>query len=134
MDEPSLEAILSRYNCAKSRRLPWESLWRDCYAFALPQRGSGLGAQFDPARRHAEELFDGTAPDAVDQLAASLLAELTPPWSEWFGLVPGAEVDEFEVPLVADGLDRATATIQGHFDRSNTVISPSRHPEAVVGC
>jgi hypothetical protein len=122
MGELSLEAILSRYNCAKSRRLPWESLWRDCYAYALPQRGSGLGAQFDAGRRHAEDLFDGTAPDAVDQLAASLLAELTPPWSEWFGLIPGTEIDSFEAPLVAEELDRTTATLQGHFDRSNFAV------------
>ena len=55
-------------------------MWRDCYAHALPLR-SAFGTT---ATRTADPLFDGTAPDAVDQLAASLLAELTPPWSRWF--------------------------------------------------
>ena len=122
MGELSLEAILSRYQAAQSRRRPWESLWRDCYAYALPQRGHGFGSEFDPARRHAERLFDGTATDAVEQLAASLLAELTPPWSQWFGLVPGYDVAEFDHSLVSEELDRATQTIQGHFDRSNFAV------------
>ncbi|MGI9437267.1 MAG: portal protein [Geminicoccaceae bacterium] len=122
MGELSHEAILSRYQAAQSRRRPWESLWRDCYAFALPQRGSGFGSRFDPARRHSENLFDGTASDAVEQLAASLLAELTPPWSQWFGLVPGCEVTEFERPHVSEELDKATQTLQGHFDRSNFAV------------
>ena len=122
MGERSLEAILSRYQAAQGRRRPWEGLWRDCYTFALPQRGSGFGSAFDPARRHAEQLFDGTATDAVEQLAASLLAELTPPWSQWFGLVPGYDISAFDRSLASEELDRATQTIQGHFDRSNFAV------------
>ena len=122
MGELSLEAILSRYQAAQTRRRPWESLWRDCYAYALPQRGNGFGSDFDPARRHAERLFDGTATDAVEQLAASLLAELTPPWSQWFGLVPGNDVADFDRSIASEELDRATKTIQGNFDRSNFAV------------
>ncbi|NJO36276.1 MAG: phage tail protein [Rhizobiales bacterium] len=122
MGELSVEAVLSRYRAAQSRRRPWESLWQDCYTYALPQRGSGFGSQFDPARRHAERLFDGTATDAVEQLAASLLSQLTPPWSQWFGLVPGHDIGALERTVVAEELDRATETLQGHFDRSNFAV------------
>jgi hypothetical protein len=122
MGDLSVAAILSRFQRAKSRRRPWEGLWRDCYAYALPQRGAGLGAEFEPARNHAERLFDGTATDAVEQLAASLLAELTPPWSEWFGLVPGLAVDPVDRPPLASLLDAATQRIQGHLDRSNFAV------------
>ena len=122
MGELSVEAVLSRYRAAQSRRKPWESLWQDCYTYALPQRGSGFGSQFDPARRHAERLFDGTATDAVEQLAASLLSQLTPPWSQWFGLVPGYDVGALERTVISEELDRATEILQGHFDRSNFAI------------
>ena len=122
MGELSAEAVLARYRAAQSRRSPWESLWQDCYLYALPQRGHGFGSQFDPAKRHAERLFDGTATDAVEQLAASLLSQLTPPWSQWFGLVPGYDINALEHGVVSGELDRATETLQGHFDRSNFAV------------
>src|SRR3954465_4402832 len=66
----ALDAIRRSYGRARLRRQPWEPLWRECYAYALPQRGYGLGAEFGQARRYNETLFDGTAPDAVDQLSS----------------------------------------------------------------
>lgn len=122
MGELSLEAVWSRYQRAKQRRRCWEGLWRDCYTYALPQRGAGFGAEFAPGRNHAEQLFDGTAQDAVEQLAASLLAELTPPWSQWFGLIPGRAVDAVERGLLAETLDGIAQTVQSHFDRSNFAV------------
>jgi hypothetical protein len=122
MGKLSVEDVLSRFRAAQSRRRPWESLWQDCYSYALPQRGSGFGSQFDPARRHAERLFDGTATDAVEQLSASLLSQLTPPWSQWFGLVPGYDIAAPERVLVSEELDHTTETMQGHFDRSNFAV------------
>ena len=119
MGEPSLEAVWSRYQRAKNRRLRWESLWRDCYTYVLPHRGAGFGAEFAAGRNHAERTFDGTAPDAVEQLAASLLAELTPPWSQWFGLVPGSRSAPLERGIFAESLDQVSLTIQAHLDRSN---------------
>lgn len=110
MGELSVEAVLSRYRAAQSRRKPWESLWQDCYTYALPQRGSGFGSQFDPARRHAERLFDGTATDAVEQLSASLLSQLTPPWSQWFGLVPGYDIGALERTVISEELDVSATT------------------------
>ncbi|HET6519703.1 MAG TPA: portal protein [Geminicoccaceae bacterium] len=119
MIETSLEAVWTRYRRAKERRRRWESLWRDCYTYALPYRGSGLGEQFAPAQRHAERLFDGTAMDGVDQLAAGLLAELTPPWSQWFALVPGTDLDPATSGGVNELLEGVSRTIRAHFDRSN---------------
>jgi len=122
MGELSLEAVWARYRRAKSRRRCWESLWRDCYTYALPQRGAGFDPALRPGANPAERLFDGTATDAVDQLAASLLAELTPPSSEWFGLVPGREVGPLERGLVAEALDGVTQALKAHFDRSNFAV------------
>lgn len=118
----SLEAIRHGFQRARERRQPWEPLWRECYTHALPQRGFGLGAEFGVARRHGEALFDGTAADAVEQLAASLLAELTPPWSQWFGLRPGHEVPEAARAALASQLENAGERLRGHFDRSNFAV------------
>ncbi|EFH13245.1 portal protein, partial [Teichococcus cervicalis] len=70
---PTPETILPRYQAALARRRPWEGVWQECYDHVLAQTPGSGGAM----------LYDATAPDAAEQLAASLLAELTPPWSRW---------------------------------------------------
>jgi hypothetical protein len=65
------------------------------------RRGAGFGSEFRPGNNPVDRLFDGTALDAVEQLAP-LLAELTPPWSQWFGLIPGREVGAIERGAVAE--------------------------------
>ncbi|MBW8270687.1 portal protein [Caldovatus aquaticus] len=103
--------ILARLRRAQERRRPLEPLWQDCYDHVLPPPGGG------PA------LFDATAADAVEQLAASLLAELAPPWSRWFGLAPAREIgDTAEGAAAARALEEAAETLQGHLDRSNFAL------------
>ncbi|MBU8539035.1 head-tail connector protein [Roseomonas tokyonensis] len=101
------EQILARHERALARRRPLEGRWQDCYDHALPAP-------------HAAPLFDATAADAAEQLAASLLAELAPPWSRWFGLAPARKVSEGPAAQeVARLLEAAAETLQGHLDRSN---------------
>jgi Bacteriophage head to tail connecting protein len=112
--------LLRRFRRAKQARGSWEGVWQDCYDFALPQRqavASGPGID-----RRGERLFDGTAPDAADQLAASLMSQLVPPWTRWFGLQPGTEVPEESRTAVGEVLEKTVATLQGHFDRSNFAV------------
>ncbi len=116
--------ILKRHRKARDKRAEWEGLWRECYDYALPSRagafeGSARGAS---AAARPERLFDGTAPDAVDQLAASLLAQLTPPWARWFGFAPGSDAPPEDHALFAPELERAAHTMQSHFDRSNFAV------------
>lgn len=103
------EDILARHLRALDQRRAYDSLWRDCYDHVLPAT---------PAERVA--IFDATAADAAEQLAASLLAELTPPWSRWFGLAPGRPGEGDNQAAVA--LEDAAETLQGHLDRSNFAL------------
>ncbi|OAN54244.1 portal protein [Magnetospirillum moscoviense] len=114
-------ALLARYRKAKERRSTWEAHWQECYDYALPLRDGAMQAT-NPGEKRGDRLFDGTAPDAVDQLAASLLSELTPPWAQWFGLTAGASLDAAEAEQAAQVLDRVGSALQGHFDRSNFAV------------
>ncbi|WP_458093844.1 portal protein [Roseomonas sp. WA12] len=103
------EEIIVRAERALERRRPWEGVWRDCYDHVLAATPGAGGPS----------LHDGTAADAAENLAASLLAELTPPWSRWFGLAP---MDEGADPELAGVLERAAEMLQGHLDRSNFAL------------
>ena len=106
-ETPDPEALLADYRRAEARRRPWEALWRDCAAHALPYGADG-----------AARIYDATAADAAEQLAASLLAELTPPFERWVGFEPGTEAG----PAAADLLDAAAQSVQGHLDRSSFAV------------
>jgi hypothetical protein len=123
MTMAGLEAkdVLRRHAEALERRTHWQEHWRECYAYALPQRESAV-AVATPGAKRTDKLFDGTAPDAVEQLAASLLAQLTPPWARWFGLAEGSDLTPDEREFVAPELEKATAVLQSHFDRSNFAV------------
>jgi hypothetical protein len=103
------EEILARHARALARRRPLEAGWQDCYDHALPAPG-------------AAPLFDATAADAAEQLAASLLAELAPPWSRWFALAPARNPDDAAQAALARTLSGTAEALQGHLDRSNFAL------------
>ncbi len=116
-------ALCRRYAAAKAARSPWESRWQECYALSLPLAApAASGARTNQVNNTAMPLYDGTAADAVDQLAASLLAQLTPPWSRWFAFQPGSDLSSETAGPVASLLDDASRRAQGQFDRSNFVV------------
>jgi len=103
------EEILVRHARALDRRRAQDALWQDCYDHVLPPASGGRVA-----------IFDATAADAAEQLAASLLAELTPPWSRWFGLAPSRSLEGDAEAAAA--LEETAETLQGHLDRSNFAL------------
>jgi len=115
------QQISERYRHAKQKRTTWESHWQECYDFALPQRGASGGFGQAGEKRN-DKLFDGTAPDGVEQLAASLLSQLTPPWARWFGFTEGPDISDEESALIGDELEKIATILQSHFDRSNFAI------------
>ncbi|MDP2697593.1 portal protein [Thalassospira sp.] len=127
---PDVDGLRGRYRRAVARRQNWQRHWQECYEFALPQRGegasggsvsgaSGASGGGQEGNRRFDRVFDATAPDAVEQLAASLLAEITPPGGGWFDLECGAAVPENDRAVLADSLAQAVRIIDGHFERSN---------------
>ena len=113
--------ISDRFRRAMEKRSKWDALWRECYAYALPQY-DGVTQSSNPGEVRTATLFDGTAPDGVDQLASSLLGELTPPWGRWFSLTAGSEASPEAAADAAKALEFVSDTVRGHFERSNFAI------------
>ncbi|HOO81085.1 MAG TPA: portal protein [Alphaproteobacteria bacterium] len=116
-----LALMLNRFKAAQKKRSNWESLWEECYNYALPQRG-GFTGQPMAGQRKTDQIYDATAMDAADQLASSMLGNLTPTWSQWFGLKAGPDLSDEESERLAPVLEKAAKTIQDHFDRSNFAV------------
>ena len=116
--QDALNAILARFSQAQARRRAWEPHWQEAYEYALPQRNGFISQS--PGSRRMDRLYDATALDAAEQLAASLLANLTPPWTQWFGLKPGQDLTPAEAKRVAQmasaGLARAIRPVFAPFD------------------
>lgn len=111
-----------RHERARSQRGSWDALWQDCYDYALPaRRGVGTAGSTGNGRVN-ERLFDATAADAAEQLAAALLSQLTPPWSRWFAFQPGRDIPEEQHGAVSAELDKAAELLQAQFDRSNLSV------------
>ena len=118
----SPEVVLKRYFTALERRRGWDAHWRECLAFSLPQRNNNNGSSSLSGGRKHDQLFDGTAADAVDQLAASMLGHLTPPWSKWIGLEAGSDINPEMRDLIVPELELAAQKLQSNFDRSNFTV------------
>lgn len=114
-------AILKRQSAANKHHNEWVSLWDECYDYALPQRG-GFMTSLQPGKDRHTRIYDATALDATEQLAANLMGQLTPSWSQWFGLKPGPDLSDEEADKLAPVLEKAAQSIQAHFDRSNFAV------------
>ena len=121
MEKITPKGVVERFRRAKERRSTWEAHWQECYDYALPQR-DGFIHSGAPGEKKTDKLFDGTAPDGVDQLAASLLSQMTPPWSRWFALTAGTEANAEERDLLAVTLEQTASVLQSHLDLSNFAV------------
>lgn len=119
-----IEKLIERYKRAESRKQQWLPHWQECYEYALPQRENVSYDQnmTDYGAKKNLHIYDGTAPDAVDQLASSLLAELTPPWAKWFGLKGGEELSEEERAQVSETLEKTSEIMLQNFEHSNFAV------------
>lgn len=121
MEKITPKDVIERFRRAKERRSTWEAHWQECYDYALPQR-DGFIRSGQAGEKKTDKLFDGTAPDAVDQLAASLLSQLTPPWSRWFGLAAGTDTPAEDREELAADLEATASVLQSHLDLSNFAV------------
>ena len=92
--------LLQLYKRAISLREPWISRWDDACRYTMPTSDTDLAT-----------LYDATASDAADNLAASIYTLLTPPESMWLQLVRESEL--------SPDADYATSVLRAHLNDSN---------------
>ncbi len=96
----NIQNLQKMYTRALNIREPWLKRWDDARRYTIPTTDTD-----------AATLFDGTAADAVDNLAASIYTLLTPPESLWINLT--RESDMSPDPEIA------TNTLRANLNDSN---------------
>ncbi len=88
------------YRRALDARAPWLNRWDAAMRYTMPTDDTD-----------AATLFDATAADAADNLAASIYSLMTPPESLWISLVPESNA--------SPDADAATAALRANLNDSN---------------
>ncbi len=98
--QQNMENLDRMYRRALDMRGPWINRWDSARRFTMPQSDADVAA-----------LFDSTAADAAENLAASMYTLLTPPESLWVNLVAESEL--------SPDADIATAALRANLNDSN---------------
>lgn len=92
--------LMQLYKRALDEREVWLPRWKDAMRYTIPADDT-----------ESATLFDATAADAVDNLAASMYSLLTPPESLWINLVRESDL--------SPDAEVATAMLRAHLNDSN---------------
>lgn len=114
---PEIAALDKRLSDLTSQRSNWESHWQQLADYMLPRRADITKKRAEGDKR-TELIFDGTALQAVELLAASLHGMLTSPSVAWFSL---RFRDPFlqGVDIANEWLEAAQKQMYMEFARSN---------------
>lgn len=109
--------MLERFEKAKTNRVLFESLFEECYEYALPMRQSFFHES--PGQRRDDKIFDETAVVGTQEFASRLQSGLVPNFARWADLIAGSEVPEQEVDDVNNNLDQVTDYVFEIIQNSN---------------
>lgn len=100
--------LIRRLDEMAGRRAPWEGHWRELADYVLPRRGD-IARPAAPGAKRSPNIFDSTAIEANEILAAGLHGMLTSPATPWFELSvrDGALMGDHEVRAWLDTAGKA---------------------------
>lgn len=124
-DTEIVSKILQRTNDLKVKRQPYEPIWQDISDYILPNRQDFITEQTVVTRRDIE-LYDTTAVQANEMLAAAIYSGLTSVAARWFGLTTtnGAFAKN---DTVKRWLEEVTDAMFDVFNSSETNFAQQNH-------
>lgn len=81
--DPVAEEIIRRNDSLKGKRATWDTLWQSIADYVMPRKSSITTKKTEADTNLADELYDMTAIEANNTLAAGQLAYLTPANDVW---------------------------------------------------
>jgi len=113
----AVASIIKRYETAKAHRGSWESHWKECYEYALPQR-EVFNEHAKGAKKNTR-IYDSTALIATQRFASRLQSTLVPPFKKWAKLTAGTAVPKEQQTKIDAQLEKETDTLFSYINNSN---------------
>lgn len=132
-EDKLVEYCMSRHKLMVSQRAPFEADWLDIRTFVRPITVSfnPITGTFQTVR--TDVMFDGTAPNALDQLGSALHSLMTNPSDRWFelqiynGLGNSGTNDVMDDDEVLLWLDQVSDIIYCEYQRTESNFNLAMH-------
>lgn len=123
-DKEIIEKLKERRDALEQGVSGFGEQWRDLQKFVRP--GSPLFGQRNGAAQ-TKDIFDSTAPAALEQWAAGLHSYLTSPTDRWFNLVFATEPDSKATKSEKMWFEKTADTIYFYYSLPQANFDPSMH-------
>ena len=110
-------ALMKRYETAKQHRSSWESHWKECYEYALPQRE--VFSDHSEGAKKNTKIYDSTALIGTQRFASRLQSTLVPPFKKWAKLSAGTGIPKEAQGKIDKQLEEVTDTLFSFINQSN---------------
>jgi len=111
------ERILRRFRKAKEESTKWRNTLQEVYQYVIPNRD--LWTSGTKGQQKDNLIFDSTPLIATNKYVSRLQNLLVRPWTDWFNLTAGTEVEEDYKQDVDKYLQKTTDIIMSSINHSN---------------
>lgn len=116
-NRPTAAEVVKRNDRLLSKRSTWEPVWQELADYLMPNRGTVVRKR-SPGTKTTTMIFDSTAIQSVELLAASLHGSMTSPATKWFALKMREEPLN-DVEEIAEWLEDCAERMMKAFAESN---------------
>jgi len=124
---PLVQFLIMRYEKLQSDRAPFENDWMDIRDLVRPISVGYHKMSGTYVTLRTEFMYDGTAPDALEQLAAALHSYLTNPAERFFELEVEGNFDATQDPDALEWLERCSDIIYDSYKREDVMLNTALH-------
>lgn len=122
------EQIIQRFDKMRSIRAPFETDWSDVRYFVRPvTQFASFAPQLQFYTVRPETMYDGTAPEALEELAGALHSYLSNPAERWFEIQLEGDNRWKEDPAVIQWLQDVSDIIYTEYQRESSMINLALH-------
>lgn len=128
MTDKIADFVVGRFDKMRSIRAPFETDWQDVRYYVRPiTQYASFGPQLQFYTVRPETMYDGTAPEALEELASALHSYLSNPAERWFELQLEGQNPWSQDKSVTEWLQMTSDIIYSHYQREGAMLNLAMH-------